>query len=209
MASAPLPITACQTERENKVEVVTDFLFLGSKITADGDCSHKIRRQLPLGRKAMTNLDSVLKKQRHYSADEGPYSQGYGLPSGHISQWFWDLDHKEGRAPKNCCLRTAVLEKAPESLLDSKEIKPVNLKGDQPWIFTRRLMMKLKFQYFGHLMQTDNSLEKVPNAGKDWGQEKRASEDEMAGRHHWCNEHELRQTLGDNEEQNVLQSMGS
>ena len=87
MASAPFPITAWQTEREEKVEVVTDFLILGSKITADGDCSHKVRRQLPLGRKALTNLDSV-EKQKQYSADEGPYSQGYGLPSGHVSQWF-------------------------------------------------------------------------------------------------------------------------
>ena len=63
MASTPFPITAWQTEREEKVEVVTDFLILGSKITADGDCSHKVRRQLPLGRKAMTNLDSVLKSR--------------------------------------------------------------------------------------------------------------------------------------------------
>ena len=62
---------------------MTDFLFLGSKITADGDCSHEIRRQLLVGRKAMTNLDSV-EKQRHYSADNGPYSEGYGLPSGHL-----------------------------------------------------------------------------------------------------------------------------
>ena len=66
-----------------KVEVVTYFLFLGSKITMDGDYSHKIRSLL-LGRKAMTNLDSVLKKQRHYSASKDPYSQGYGLPSSHV-----------------------------------------------------------------------------------------------------------------------------
>ena len=76
------PITAWQIEGE-KVEVVTDFLFLGSKITADGDCSHEIRRQLLLGGKAMTNLDCV-EKQRHYSANKGLYSQGYGLPSGHV-----------------------------------------------------------------------------------------------------------------------------
>ena len=75
-------ITSWKIEGE-KVEVVTDFLFLGSKITADGDCSHEIRRQLLFGRKAMTNLDSV-EKQRHYSADKGPYSEGYGLSSGCI-----------------------------------------------------------------------------------------------------------------------------
>ena len=127
MASSP--IISLQIEGEN-VEAVTDFLFLGSKITADSDCSHEIRRWLLLGRKAMTNLDSVLKSQRHYSADKGPYSQGYGLPSGHV--WLWRLDPKEGRTPKNWCLRTVVLEKTLESPLDSKEIKPVNLKGDQP-----------------------------------------------------------------------------
>ena len=65
------------------MEVVTDFLFSDSKITADGDCSHEIRRRLLLGRKAMTNLDSV-EKQRHYSADKRLYSQGYGLPNGHM-----------------------------------------------------------------------------------------------------------------------------
>ena len=80
MASGP--ITAWQVEGKG-VEVVVHFLFLGSKITADGDCSHEIRRRLLLGRKAMTNLNSVL-KSRHYSANKGPYSQGYDLPSGHI-----------------------------------------------------------------------------------------------------------------------------
>ena len=71
-----------------------------------------------------------VEKQTHYSADKGPYSQGYGLPSGHM--WLQELDSEEGRTPKNRCFRTVVLEKTPESPLDSKEIKPVNLKGDQP-----------------------------------------------------------------------------
>ena len=79
MASSPT--TAWQVEGE-KVEVVTDFLFLGSKITAESDCSHEIKGQLLLGRKVITNLMCV-EKQRHYSANKGPYSQGYG-PSGHI-----------------------------------------------------------------------------------------------------------------------------
>ena len=80
MASSP--ITAWQIVGEN-VEIVTDFLFFGSKITVDGNCSHEIRRQLLLGRKAMTNLDTML-KSRHYSADKSPYSHGYGLPSGRV-----------------------------------------------------------------------------------------------------------------------------
>ena len=78
MASAP--ITSWQIERE-KVEAVTDFLCLGSKITADGDCSHEIRRQLLLGRKAMTNLDNVLKSK--ITADQSMYSKDYGLSTGH------------------------------------------------------------------------------------------------------------------------------
>ena len=104
MASSP--ITSWQTEGE-KVEVVTDFLFLGSKFTTDGDCGHNIRRPLPLGRKTVTNL--CAEKQRHYSADKGSYSQGYRLPSSHVR--LWELDHKEGRMPKDWCLRTVVLEK--------------------------------------------------------------------------------------------------
>ena len=107
------------------------FTLLGSKITPDGDCSQEIKRRLLFGRKAMTNVDSVLTK-RHYFANKGLYSQGYGLPSGHV--WLWELDRKEGRMPKNQCLRTVMLEKTPESPLHSKEIKPVNLKGNQPWI---------------------------------------------------------------------------
>ena len=80
MASGP--ITSWQIDGET-IETVTDFIFLGSKITADGDCSHEIKRALLLGRKAMTNLDSIL-KQRHYFANKGPSSQGYGFSSGHV-----------------------------------------------------------------------------------------------------------------------------
>ena len=120
--------------RRGKVEAVAGVLFLISKITMDSDCSREIRRRLLLGRKAMTHLDSVLKSRD--IADKDPYSQGCGLPSNHV--WLWELDRKEGRAPKNWCLQTVVLEKTPESPVDSKEIKPVNLKGNQPWIFIGR-----------------------------------------------------------------------
>ena len=80
------------------MEIVPDFFFLGSQITADGDCSHEIRRRLLLGRKAMANIDSILKR-RDYSADKGQYNQGYGLPSGHVQ--LRELDHKEPGALKN------------------------------------------------------------------------------------------------------------
>ena len=116
MASGP--ITAWQIEG-GKVEVVTDFLFLGSKITVDGDCSHEIRRWLLLDRKAMRNLDSVLNSRDITLATKVHYSQVYGLPSGHIQ--LWELDHKGGRASKNWCLWTVVLEKTLWSALDCKE----------------------------------------------------------------------------------------
>ena len=139
--------------------------------------------------------------QRCYSADEGPCSQGCGLLGGHVH--LWELDHKEGRVPKNWCLWTVVLEKTPESPLDSKEIKPVNLKGDQPWIFTGRTDTEAPVFWLSDAKRW--FIGKVPDAGKDWGQkEKRASEDEMAGWYHWCNEHELGQTPGEGEEQRGL-----
>ena len=77
------PITSWQIDGET-VETVADFILGGSKITADGDCSHEIKTRLLLGRKAMTNLDSILKKQRHYFANKGPSRQGYGFSSGHV-----------------------------------------------------------------------------------------------------------------------------
>ena len=106
-----------------------------------------------------------VEKQRHLSADKGPHSQGYGLPTGHIL--LWELDNKEGRVPKKWCLQTVLLEKIPESPLDWREIKPVNLKGNQPWRW------KLKLQYFGHLMRIANSLEKSLMLGKLEGRRRR------------------------------------
>ena len=111
------------------------FIFLGSKITADGDCSYEIKRCLLLGRKTMTNLDSIL-KSRDVTANKGPSSQSYGFSCNHV--WMWELDHKEGWVWKNQCFWTVVLEKTLESPLDCKEIKPVNPKGNQPWIFIGR-----------------------------------------------------------------------
>ena len=122
------PITSWQIDGET-VETVSDFMFLGSKITEDGDCSHEIKRCLLLGRKAMTNLDSVSQKQRHHFADKGLSSQGYGFSCGHV--WMWELDCEESWAPKNWCFWSVVLEKTLESPLDCKEIQPVPPKGDQ------------------------------------------------------------------------------
>ena len=86
------PITSWQTDGET-VETVSDFILGGSKITADGDCSHEIKRCLLLGRKAMISLDRDIKKQRHYFANKGPSSQGYGF--SHSDVWICELDYKE------------------------------------------------------------------------------------------------------------------
>ena len=128
------PITSWHIDGET-MEIVTDFIFLGSKITADGDCSHEIKRHLLLRRKAMTNLDSILKAE-HYSANKGSTSQSYGFSSSPV--WMWELDYKGSWAPKNWCFWTVVLEKTLESLLDCKEIQPVNPKGNKSWKFIGR-----------------------------------------------------------------------
>ena len=106
----------------------------GSKITADGDCSHEIKRLLLLGRKAMTNLSSILKSRD--IANKGPSSQSYDCSSSHVR--MWELDHKESLVLKNWCFLTVVLEKTLESPWERKEIQPVHPKGNQSWIFIGR-----------------------------------------------------------------------
>ena len=146
----------------------------------------------------MTNWDKVM-KSRDITLLTKVLIQGYGLPSGHVRFWeLWELDHKESRMPKNWCLQTSivVLKKTPEILLDSKDIKPVNLKGDQS------IDAEAEAPVFWSSDANRQLIWKVPDAGKDWGQkEKRVSEDEMIGWHHWCNEHELGKTSGDGERQ--------
>ena len=153
-----------------------NFIFLGSKITADSDWSHEIKRLLFLGRKAMTNLDSILKSWDIF-ANKGPYSQSYGFSSTHI--WMWELDHKESWAPKNWMLLTCgVGEECLESPLDYKEIKLINLKGNQSWIFIGRTDAETPI-----LRPPDVKnwlIGKDPDAEKYWKQkEKGTTEDEM------------------------------
>ena len=105
------PITSWHTDGET-MEKVTDFTFLDSKITADDNCSHEIKRRLLLGRKAMTNLDSILKSRRQYFANKSPFTQSYGFSSSHVG--MWELGHKESWVPKNWCFWTVVLEKTLE-----------------------------------------------------------------------------------------------
>ena len=144
---------------------VSDFIFLGSKITADGDCSHEIKRRLLLGRKAMTNLDSVLKSW-HLFTDKGLSSQSYVFSSSYV--WMWELDHKEGWVPKNWCSWTVGLEKILESPLDCKETKPVHPKGDQSWIFIGRTEAETETPIFWPPDAKNWFLRKDSNSGKDW-----------------------------------------
>ena len=177
-----------------------DFIFLGSRIIVDGDCNHESKRRLLLGRQAMTNPDSVFKKQRRHFANKGLYSQSYGFPNSHVRTW--ELDHKEGWVLKNWCF-WIVVQKTLQSPLDSRDTKPVNPKGNQHWIFTEGLMLKL--QYFGPLMQKNRLIEKDLEAEKDWGQEEKAvTEDKMVGWYYQLNGHEFDQTPGNNEGQRSL-----
>ena len=135
-----------------------DRLYFGSsKITADGDCSHEIKRCLLLGRKDMTNLDSILKSRD--IVDKGLFSQSCGFSSSHV--WMWELDYKESWAPKNWCFWNVVLEKTLESSWTAKRTNQSILKEISPEYSLEGLMVKLKLQYFGHLMQRNDSFEQT------------------------------------------------
>ena len=113
-----------------------------------------------------------IKKQRHHFADKDPYSQSYGFSTSHV--WMWELDHDASWAFRNWCLWIVVMEKTLESPLDCKEIKPVNSKEINPEYLLELLMLKPKLQYFGHLMQRADSLEKTLML-EDWGQEEKGT----------------------------------
>ena len=157
-----------------------------------------------LGRIATTNLDSVLNsKYITLLANKGPYSQSYGFSTGHVQ--MWELDHKEGWAPKNWCFQTVVLDKTLQSSMENKEIKPVHPKGNQPWMFTGRTNAEAEASILWPPDAKSRLIGKDPDAGKDWGQEEKGTpEDEMVGWHHRFNGHEFEQTLGNSEGQGSL-----
>ena len=186
MASGP--ITSWQIDGET-MEIVTDFIFLGSKITADGDSSPEIKSLTPW-KDSYDQPGEHIQKQRHYFANRGPPSRGYGFSSGHV--WMWELDCEESWAPKNWCFWTVVLDKTLESPLDCKEIQPVHSKGDRSWVFIRRTDAKAETPILWPPHSKSWLIGKDSDAGRDWGQEEKGkTEAEMAGCHHWLDGYEL------------------
>ena len=166
-----------------------DFIFWGCLITADGGCSHEIKRCLLLGRKSMTNLDSILKAEI-LLCQQSPSSESYVFSSSHV--WMWELDYKESWALNNWCFWTVVLEKTLESPLDCKEIQPVHPKGNQSWIFIGRTDAEAEAPILWLPDAKGWLIRKHPDARKDWRQEEKGpTEDEMVGWHHWLDGHEL------------------
>ena len=164
------------------------FIFGGSKITADGDCSHEIKRCLLLRKKVMTNLDIILKSRDITLPTK--CSQGYGFSCGHV--WMWELDCEESWAPKNWCFITVVLEKTLESPLDCKEIQPVHPKGGQSWVFIGRADADAETPILWLPDVKSWLIWKDPDPGNDWGQEEKGTtENEMVGWHYRLNGHEF------------------
>ena len=184
------PITSWQIDGET-METVTDFVFLGSKITADVDCSHEIQRCLLLGRKALTNLDSMLKSRIITLLTKVHVVKAMVSSSDVV---MWDLDYKESWVLKNWYLWTVLLEKTLESPLDSKEIQPVHSKGNESWRFIGRTDAEAEAE--APILWPPDAKNwltgKDPDAGKEWRcEEKWMTGDEMVGWHHWLDGHEL------------------
>ena len=184
------------------VETVSDFIFWRSKITADGDCSHEIKRRLLLGREVMNNLDSILKSRDITLPTKVCVVKAMVFPV--VMYWcgswtikkaeHWRIDAFELWGWRRLLRVPWTIRRANQSIL--KEISPkYSLEG---------LMWKLKLQYFGHLMWRTDSLEKTMVMGKIEGKRRRGQEHEMVGWHHWLNEHVFEQTLGDSEAQGNL-----
>ena len=170
MASGP--ITSWQTDM-GKVETVLDFLGLQNH--CEWYCNPKIKTLAPW-KKSYNKPRQCIKKQRHYFAAKSPHSRSYGFSSSHVR--MWELDYQENWVPKNWCFWTVVLEKTLESPLDCKEIQPVYPKGNQSWIFFGRSDAVAETPILWPPDAKSWLIGKDSDAGKDWGQEKGAIEDE-------------------------------
>ena len=157
------------------MEMVRGFIFWGSKITADGDCSHEIKKHLCLGRKLMTNLDSILKSRDISLLTKVHIVRAVVFAVVMYGCESWTIKKAECWKP---CFQTVVLEKMLESSLDCKEIKPVNPTGNKPWIFIGRTDAEAPIVWLPGVKSQLNG--KGPDAGKDWRQkEKEATDDEI------------------------------
>ena len=175
------PITSWQIDGET-VETEWGFISLGSKITTDGDCSHEIKRCLLLGRKVMTNIESILKSKDITSQTKAHLVKAMFFP---VVVWMWELDNKESWVAKNWCFWTVVLEKTLQSPLDCKEIQPVHPEGNKSWIFIGRTDAEAEPPILWLPDMKNCLFGKDPDAGKDWWQEEKGTtEDEMVGWHH-------------------------
>ena len=186
MASGP--ITSWQTDG-GTMETVTDFIFWGFKSLQIMTAATKLKDAYSLEEKLWPTRQHI-KKQRHYFVNKGPSSQDYGFSSSHV--WMWELDYKESWVPKNSCFWTVVLEKSLESPLDCKEIKPVNPKGNQAWIFIGRTDAEAETPILWPPDVKNWLTGKDPDAGKVGRQEKEETiEDETVGWHHRLDGYEL------------------
>ena len=165
-------------------KTVRDFMFLGSKIIADGDCSHEIKRYLLLGGKAMANLDSVLKSRDITLPTKVHIVKAMVFPVVTYG-WMWKLNHKESWVPKKLMLLNCELGKTLESPLDCREIKPVRPKGNQSWIFLGGTDAEAEAPKVWPLDVKNWLIGKDPDAGRDWRQEEKGTtEDEIVGYQH-------------------------
>ena len=176
------PITSCRIEGET-VETLTDFIFLVSKITADGDCSHEIKSRLLLGRKTMTNLDSILKSRDINLPTKVCLGKAMVFPVVMYGCESWTIkkaEHRRIDAFELWCWRR--LLRVPWT---ARKSNPSILEEISPGCSLDGLMLKLKLQYFGHLMRRADWFEKTLMLGRIWGKEEKGmTEDEMVGWHH-------------------------
>ena len=183
--------------------------FLGSKITADGDCSHEIKRRLLLGRKVITNLDSILKSRDITLSAKVHLVKAMVFPVVMYGCESWSIKKAE-HLQKNWCFWTVVLEKTLECPMDYKKIQPVHPKGDQFWIFTGRTDAEAETLILWTPDVKSWLIGKDPDAGRDWGQEEKGTtEDKMVGWHHRLNGHGFGWTPGVGDGQRGLVCCGS
>ena len=189
--------------RRETVETVSDFILGGSKITADGDCSHGIKRRLLLGGKVMTNLESVFKSRDITLPTKVHLVKAMVFPMVMYECESWTV--KKAEQWRIDAFELWWLEKTLESPLDCKESQPVHSEGDQPWVFFGRNDAEAETPILWPPRVKSWLIGKDPDAGRDWGQEEKGTaEDEMAGWHHWLDRRESEWTLGAGDAQVVL-----